>query len=246
MASLPNTQIPDLDRLPDVMEKLRMPMAARLMHRWLSSPALQMPGKSAATDFSDITMTWALSFGRVKDAYDYVVAFKIWKTAFAQRAIVKWLEKQNAFQNDVVRFGNVNTGLPQLHADVIQFYPVGSRWDTPDDMLGALGRFDFHFVVEGRTVPVRVVKKVVGHRVEIDKVGIYIRDSYDFQGNQELGYWDFDKIRMNKIFIPGGTPLNNSTFRAWRSKTGRGGDYIIFSDVRILERNPPDVFRTNR
>ncbi len=27
-------------------------------------------------------------------------------------------------------------------------------------------------------------------------------------------------------------PIENATFRAWRSRRGRGGDFVIFSDVR--------------
>jgi hypothetical protein len=34
----------------------------------------------------------------------------------------------------------------------------------------------------------------------------------------------------------------NSTYRDWRSKNGRGGDFLVYSDMKILRRDPPDTF----
>ena len=242
--------IPDLDRLPDVMNKLNYPVSARLMRRWLGSPGLRMPGGAAATDLTDITMAWALRFARVQAAYKYSVDNTVWRNSAGAPAIVNWLKRQNAFQSTPVKFGNVRKPLPMLHEDAIQFHPVGGFMahvvDPEDDLLASLGSFSFHFVVAGRTVPITVAGRLAGHDVQIEQVGIYIRDSYDFEGNEELGYWDLDRARMSKRKIEGGTPLNDSTFRAWRNRTGRGGDYLIFSDVKIETFNLPDHFRTER
>lgn len=39
--------------------------------------------------------------------------------------------------------------------------------------------------------------------------------------------------------------VENKTFRDWRTKNGRGGDFLVFSDVKTITRTPPDVFVVN-
>ena len=34
----------------------------------------------------------------------------------------------------------------------------------------------------------------------------------------------------------------NSDFRSWRDSHGRGGDFRVMSDVKVLQRTPPDTF----
>jgi Family of unknown function (DUF6402) len=86
---------------------------------------------------------------------------------------------------------------------------------------------------------------------EVDKVGIYLRDAYDYNGFQALGIWNRDRILSKaeslgvvatspgKIagFLGGFEPVFNSTFRDWRASTGRGGDFLIYSDVSWVEPN---------
>jgi hypothetical protein len=81
------------------------------------------------------------------------------------------------------------------------------------------------------------------YQVSIEAVGIYLWDSYDFNGDQELGWWNQsgvtrvpDPIRYDRV--------TNEDFRNWRSHNQNGGDFHIYSDVRTTRRNPPDTFVT--
>ena len=53
--------------------------------------------------------------------------------------------------------------------------------DPVDDMLAALGRFKFRVAVAG---------EAKGDCVELKAVGVYVQDSYDFDGVQFLGVWN--------------------------------------------------------
>lgn len=68
------------------------------------------------------------------------------------------------------------------------------------------------------------------HRVHITQLGVYIRDSYDFNDDQPLGNWGPDEVRM--MPSPRLAMVENASFRRWRREYKRGGDFIIFSDVR--------------
>jgi hypothetical protein len=78
---------------------------------------------------------------------------------------------------------------------------------------------------------------VNGFYFTVTELGVYVRDSYDFNDDadgddQDLGRWDPDTNTVGRTFLSGGTPVHNSDFRRWRDTNKHGGDYLIFSDVK--------------
>ena len=104
--------------------------------------------------------------------------------ASAKKEIIKLSKKYNAY-NAGGEFGSVSGNIISLDQEYIQHRPVGSLYDKNlDDMLAALGRFDLRVLVQGK---VRAYKRRL---FCLDKIGLYIRDSYDFNGPQFLGAWN--------------------------------------------------------
>lgn len=69
------------------------------------------------------------------------------------------------------------------------------------------------------------------HKMLIEKLHFYVRDSYDFNSEDEpLGYWGREGASAS-VFKLGMSFVENRQFRQWRDRHGRGGDFIIFSDV---------------
>jgi hypothetical protein len=66
----------------------------------------------------------------------------------------------------------------------------------------------------------------------VDEVGVYVKDSFDFEGDQFLGFWGYRD-----------TPYNNSDFREWRMANHAGGDFLVFSDIKRTKISPPDVVK---
>jgi hypothetical protein len=91
------------------------------------------------------------------------------------------------------------------------------------------------------------------YEVEIARVGIYVRDSYDFNDkdgslvSQPLGFWNIGKLTWDVLGNKGSSqysvPVFNSTFRDWRAQSGRGEDFLVFSDVKKIELGSIDRFR---
>ncbi len=48
--------------------------------------------------------------------------------------------------------------------------------------------------------------------------------------------------RGNRCIFLSGTSVSNEEFRDWRTQNGRGGDFLVFSDVKRMVLNPPDTF----
>lgn len=69
--------------------------------------------------------------------------------------------------------------------------------------------------------------------------GVYIRDSFDFTGNQlgGLGYWDMINQEASKSGLSTNFyDINNDDYRNWRDDHGKGGDFRIYSDVKEIEK----------
>jgi len=66
--------------------------------------------------------------------------------------------------------------------------------------------------------------------VSIEEVGIYAKDSFDFEGDQFLGWWGYRD-----------TEYHNSDFREWRAINNAGGDFRIYSDIARIKLAVPDT-----
>lgn len=128
-----------------------------------------------------------------------------------------------------------------------------SKWDQAtddlDDVYGAMGGFAIKLAA---TKISTVVQKGGQSTIFIDEVGMYLRDTYDFNnkgGDQFLGYWNYDGVLSSKAASLAGVALSaktlywlggkyfrvtNNSYNEWREKCGKGGDFLIFSTVRKL------------
>jgi hypothetical protein len=72
-----------------------------------------------------------------------------------------------------------------------------------------------------------------------------MEDQYDFEGHQFLGFWDIENHRAS--LLPSIPPsclswVDNGSFRSWRDRNNKGGDYFVYSDVKQEAIDPPIVF----
>ena len=241
--------------IPKVMTgKLNWPKSAALMQRWLDEPKLKMTKRQKeGDDLADtypktglelklFTMEWLLKYPRAGDALDVL------KQRLDTPAALSQLKKLMASQPLVGKasFLIKNAADPvALHAHwQFQRSPlVESSMRAMDDLSGALGRFMFYAAV--------LAGEVTGSPslLRVRKVGLYMRDTYDFLGGQYLGHWNEQGMGLPVAAAVASaaelewslpaysvnhgwmTPINNSDFDAYRDKTGQGNDLLVFSDV---------------
>lgn len=131
--------------------------------------------------------------------------------------------------------------FPDLHQVRINNTPVKSSiWnDALDDLFAALGNFHFYAIPYGNVI--KGDKKCIC----VASLGIYVRDSYDFNDgpddniSQPLGYWNVNNNRVGKTPFWGARYINNYQFRLYRSFTKTGTDFIIYSDIKKVELTEP-------
>jgi hypothetical protein len=252
----------DITLIPGIMRRHSWGNGARLMEIWFSRQPNSVPERGTP-ETSTIRMdSWALTFSRCSQVYQQMVSRRIWCSEESKRHIGRWLQGQRLLgSRQRVTFGNLSRPVPQLDRDAICQESVGGLLDPLDDMYAALGRFTIRAVVGGAVVPlqlpaqVQVPVRIPGatmsgstrpsgtvpqYSVEIEQVGFYIFDTYDFNGDQPLGFWSTSSV--SRLPATGYEYVSNETFRTWRSQHGRGGDFQVFSDLKVIRRSPPDSF----
>ncbi|GKT00916.1 DUF6402 family protein [Acidovorax sp. SUPP3434] len=248
----------DITKLPTVMRSNNWERGAQLMEKWFSDPSNSSPSNGiASTDI--ITMDWVLGFSRARQVYDTLIAERIWLNEAARREIVKLLKRKNALGSGKQRF-LLPRMLQSMENEAIQFRVIGGNMDMlvgpMDDLRAALGNFTFRLVVAGTVEAEMTEKKVAAgpapkvptgnYLVTIEEVGIYVKDSYDFNDaageDQDLGNWNFESNSVGRTGLNGGFNVRNSDFRKWRSANGKGGDFLIYSDMRVLKQTTNNTF----
>jgi len=272
--------------LPDIMQSQGWPVAASAMRRWFGGTAWTMPpnvkeGRVLMTELPPsalednlLKMEWALSFGRIKSAYELLTTEK-WNNPAATVRLAGLVRdeamqrtKQGKNANDEWRFGDFDKPPKSVSAtSQVNFLTVGALHDPLDDFYGAVGRGTLDVAVSGMVKRAKDGKQTI----TIDMLGVYLRDTYDFNGDQPLGAWTrngidrstFDQfvnayvrsypaIATTTTTTPapaGGKKddptqryaVSNGDFRRFRAETGRGGDYVSVSDVRVLRLATPQV-----
>lgn len=231
--------------IPAIMRAQGWSNGAALLESWFSRPACVAPLYDKP-EVSTVSMSWVLGFSRARAVYDKLIGERIWQNPAARQQIAKMLRKRGLLKTDMsveAPFGDFSLHPSQLDDEQINFRPV--KMDVRDvlgpldDMSAALGNFVFVVLVSGS---VRSDASPDGHRVVISQVGVYVRDSFDFNGDQFLGYWDRDDNSVSNLNPLSGTHVSNADFRRWREQNQKGGDFMIFSDLKVIKLASPEVF----
>ena len=261
------------------------PVAAQLMDRWFDNPAWEMSVEQkkdesgtldiqrtpAQIDTTTVTMHWLMKFPRARMAGRMLLdgnsapdGVPPWRNKDALDLILKRLRRDGRFTNQIERFGQ-GLSVPLLsHHCLLNERPTGTSLtekigDDLDDLYGALGAYTMRVAGAGYVEPLKDSNgKVTKHRIHLEKIGLFVRDTYEFIGTQGLGLWNFTEVKKGfgylnpdvkieqhcrevdekdaeKIAQKEGEKLfdvENADFEAYRKKFGKGGDFVIYSDVQ--------------
>lgn len=231
----------DLTKIPGVMDAKGWARGAALMRRWFANPPAIAPAYGAS-DTMTIKMAWVLGFSRAKTVYDSIFKDKIYVNIPAQGEIAKLLKLLGKDKGGTFDFAKPVTALDPTYY-INHRAVTDGIFGTLDDMAAALANFDLRAVVSG------IVEKEAGKdgapdrfKVSITEVGVYVQDSYDFEGSQQLGCWNVCTNDVGKISCGGGEYVSNEDFRNWRTANAKGGDFLVYSDVLATSLKSPEAF----
>lgn len=232
---MPETTVVDL---PGIMRSKGWIKGAQLMEGWFRRPLNRDPSRGNP-DTTTITMAWVLGFPRARIVYELILRDRIWVNQPAKLEIVKMLRRKGLLRLKAT-FGNFALPVSQIDKDYVQYRTVTSLFGSLDGLGAALGNFAFRVAIKGAVNEGPTGKL----QIVVTDVGIYVRDSYDFVGSQSLGYWNKNDNSVGRTPLRG-DEIRNSDFRDWQTKNGRGGDYLVFSDLKVTKLAKPDSFEVH-
>ncbi|ASA55633.1 hypothetical protein BSQ33_07935 [Vibrio gazogenes] len=253
--------------IPEVMSgKLNWPKSATVMNLWFQLNAREMtPSEKAGVvkpvdfpkEYINKTLfpwTWLTQYPQVKEALSEMNS--LLDTSNAKREQRKHLVKyiKDKQQEIVFPYQLDNGSDPVVLHSFWQFQLKGIGYDfgQVDDLYGSLGNFAIYAAITKA-----LIKKVdeKHYQATVTEVGIYMRDTFDFIGSQYLGHWNFEGLGLNPLGglanrfnfewqLPGWNPklgmaeaFGNHDFNQYRDKHSKGGDLLLFSDVKRLPVN---------
>lgn len=244
---------PDVTWLPKIMRDNKWYQGAILLEEWLRRPAKIRPATMEATpkDFGPpvlnvVTMDWILSFDSkpaVNNTYNQLINERLWKNEAAKSLIGKRLaqtgittQAQSA-PGRKIKFGDLtSSNVVEIEGVHIQSREV-KIFSYYDGLTAAIANFSFHVAIKGEA---SYTQK--GLEVAVEEIGIYAKDSYDYINDgtlylaclcydQYLGDWGKD---VGYVY--------NSSFNDWRTANNKGGDFLVYSDIKVTKITPPDTF----
>lgn len=240
-----------------------------MMSRWFAYPAYALPDNvkngivplgtltQAQLDETTVRMSWALSFPRVQAAVSALRNH--WHSPAGLALLKRRIASQGIGKaNSTWQFGNLNRPTKALNDSCqVNFLTLGSMSDPLDDFYGAMGEAQLN-VAASATV---TTDAKGSHAVTVGELGFYLRDSYDFNDgtffSQPLGFWGFSgverslqlrwDVQLDDKWVEEDAAtvqayryeVQNDDFRTWRSRNGRGGDFMVLSDVHRVTLATP-------
>jgi len=253
-----------ITNIPRIMRANGFLQGAQLMELWFSRPAVAYPHYTASNS-SIIKMDWVLSFHRAKEVYEEIIDDRIWFNDAAKAEIKTMLDRTIGLPVGMrVKFVPQTGPMDQVDEDYINHRAVDGWEHWIDGLAAALGRFDLRVLVAGTVEPAKLNKLAAATSpydvyphwqeaqiVNITDVGVYVADSYDFDGQQALGIWNEDDNSASMNYLRAnewmqGREANqfvgNYSFQEWRKANNRGGDFRVFSDIKWTNLDPPSTF----
>lgn len=233
----------DLEKIPAAMDAHGWKEGATLLREWFNNP----PG-GGPPDTTTITMTWLLGIPDARKVFDRIFKDKKYRNGDAGVQIIS-LFKYLGFDGEGMSFDFPNAAI-DAHRLHIQTEPA-NWWDVdmhvaPNELMASLNRFAYHVVIAGEVKRDKTTLPGTPPRyiVTIKDVGVFARDSFDFDHFQPLGYWNVCTYEVSLGIPPTfeGEYVFNKDFREWRTTHGKGGDFLIFSDVLRTTLPSPDTF----
>lgn len=258
-----------LDEIPGAMDKMGWRVSAALMRRWFATKPAWVMGEgdrlrdafadvhSSQLDENIVKMDWLLRFPTVRQACEQLR--ERWASPHGLRLLTRRLSNVGWAPGACASLGyGVSKGSHAESFNQVNYMAIGSYVDTFDDLFGALNMATLKVCVKGRTTLLPRSRREI---FEVDKVGIYCRDTYDFgsdwliDNTAGLGVWSRDRCLskaemaayiglprpVRALTFPGFVPVRNADFRQWQRQKGTGGDYYVFSDICWFDANTDHV-----
>jgi phage baseplate assembly protein gpV len=213
-----------------------------MLIKWLTGKANSNPTSNSEPYWVD--WNWIMSFERAREAYQKFTTTGIAPNIYrevAQQSLAEILsrDKERYFTDKRENFDftalpwteweaayHTSISVPEISLDVL---------GGIDGLLAAMGSFTLRALAAGWVEP-------TGdgwYSIHVTKVAVFVCDGFNFEKEGlvkeiiGLGPWSCENLSFGDAF--NGTWLDNDAFRDFRERHNLGGDFIVLSQLHMLE-----------
>lgn len=231
-AILASPDCTDTDRLllciPDIAQAQGWVELSAFLRKWFAAPA--STDKDAAEP-SFVEWDWLKIYPETATALTTIRNREYLFSPAAEAALFNQMKKDlDGVLPDVpVAFDHTVLPVEQLHERQFQFVTVDYGLSSEiNGLVAGMGEFTIYAVAKGSVEP-----EDDHWRVTVTGVSLFVRDSFDYEGDQFLGSWDCGSLAATDLFSGGS--VSNDDFRAYRERHGYGRDYYVYALLRPLD-----------
>ena len=213
-----------------------------MFHKWFSGPANEKAETNKEPFWVD--WNWIMSYGRARMAYDgFCAPYRMFNVPGKDSLAAKL--KEDDYLTDEYRyfdyispkrrhFDDISPDWQAWKKGSFQYYIVNNLLTViPDGLTAAMGAFSLRALARGNTEPL----PEGGHRINVEALAVFVWDSFNFEGSYPLGFWSCEEKKFAALLPDreGFRSLNNTDFEAFRVRTGKGNDFLVVSQLHLVE-----------
>jgi len=241
-----------IDNIPSVMELKQWSLGAQLLNHWFDGNGETKRVKLSELSIISTELKDALSNYKQKAINNSIITNDI------KEQLIKELKNTNNGQGGKIipdggSFDHISTELSSKNINgwddrdsetkymhFLTEKKIGNIYDL-NEFTASIGRGSLRMVTKG---------SYYNGKLNITGVGLYLRDSFDFIKEQDLGCWSYQKpyVGRTSLFLSDPTCVNNKMFRAYAEYYYNDpyyGQYRIFSDMKTFNTNQIFYLTTN-
>jgi len=265
VTDVPIIKVSIITYLPTIMKAKGWTIGVRCMEKWFNNPYNPSQTKTDLVVSNILKMDWVLSFGYLKKIIENgftTITESVFSAAIRDKLKerIKAQVRNNLIrlpenENQTISFGTKDSTPERsaienhlvtrfdryyIHQELYRsasgaILGQGEIVPTINDFYAAVANCAFRYIALGD------ITKIGGkYKIQVKQLGVYVYDIFDFDGEQDLGYWNVKTNDVGRTSIGGGsqgTLVTNKMFRDWRDRNRKGQDYTNYSDVSIRDVN---------
>ena len=208
---------------------------AAFLRKWFAGKASD---DKTARPPSFVEWDWLLSFSRAEVAWQNLMNPMLLFSGNARAALAGYLDADGLLSEEGGTFDYTGLSWETMHSRQFQFVVV-PEYPLADGLTASIGAFGLYALAKGYVEP-------AGERWRIAVTGVsfYLRDNFDFEGEQALGHFDCEKREFEDALSVVAPNIANSDFREFRSRHGKGGDFYVLASPREVDGFVEYIYET--
>ncbi|MDE5833329.1 MAG: phage baseplate assembly protein V, partial [Desulfovibrio sp.] len=201
----------------------------QMFEKWLSGRANNDPFKNKEPFW--VSLYWVLHYKRAFAMWLYIMTKIGLFIEDSKRLLFERIKSENLVTDKEEYFNFTQSNWPKWNDHYFRSVRVpGMDSFPPDGLMAAMGDFNFRALADGAIAP-----SENGYKIKVNKVCVFVWDSFNFAGDFPLLYWSCVNERFQILDPDEAVFLSNADFRKFQDETDGGDEFLVLSEPKNID-----------